>query len=183
MCRCEEGFWAAEGAQAEVSPVFETVEHALHNVARLVEFGVIVELHLAVFARRDAGGCLPLGQPGTQVIGVVPTVSDDGTALANIGLKTLARLRNIGSIARSQPQMNRASGPVANQMQFRIQSPFGFADPAPVAGVFFTPFAAIRCVLTWLASIISVDKSAVSRAKAAKIRSKTPACAQRFQRL
>lgn len=180
---CQEGFRAAEGAQAELSPVFEAIEHALHNVARFVEFDVIFELYLAVLSRGDAGGCLDLSEPIAQVICVMATVCNDCASFGDIWLKALTRMRNIGSVACCQMQMNRASSPITNQMQLRIQSAFGFVDAAPVAVVFLTPLAAIRWVLTWLASIMSVDNSAVSRASAANTRAKTPASDHLFQRL
>ncbi len=76
--------------------------------------------------------------------------------------------------------MNRATAAIAQQMQFTplgtlrtemlcravVPPAFGFADAAPVACVFLTPLAAIRCVLTWLAS----------RANASKIRYAFAAC-------
>ena len=131
-----------------MSPVLEAVEHAFHDIAGFVEVGVVVELHFAVFAGRDAGDCVRLAQPIAQMIGVVSTISNDGAALVHVALKALARLRNIRPIARRQPQMNRVSRPIADQVQLRIQTAFGFADAAPVAFVFLTPLAAIRWVLT-----------------------------------
>ena len=44
-------------------PILEPVEHALDDVARFVEFRVVFELHFAVLAGRDAGGCLGFRQP------------------------------------------------------------------------------------------------------------------------
>ena len=38
-------------AQAELPPIFDAVEHALDDVAGFVEFGVVLELYLAVPAR------------------------------------------------------------------------------------------------------------------------------------
>ena len=99
MCRCEECFWASEGAQAELSPVFETVEHALHDVAGFVEFGVVFELDLAVLAGRDAGNSLSVCQPIAQMIGVIAAISDDSATLADIWFKTLSCLRNIRPVA------------------------------------------------------------------------------------
>jgi len=183
VCCGEEGFRAAECAQAELSPVLDTIEHALDNVARFVEFGVVFELHLAVLAGRDAGGCLGLVQPVAQVIGVIATVRDNGAPFRDIWFKALARLGNIGSVSRCQPQVNRATAAIADQMQFAVQPAFGLADAPSARRVFLTPLAAIRWALTWLASIISVERSAASRASASKIRSKTPASDQRFQRL
>ena len=80
------------------------------------------------------------------------TVRDIGATFCDIWLKALACLGNIGPVSRSQPQVNRVSAAIANQMQFAIQSAFGLADAPSAAFVFLIPFAAIRCVLTWLAS-------------------------------
>ena len=63
VCCCEECFWAAECAQAELAPVFEAIEYAFDDVARFVEVGVVFELHFAVFAGRNAGGRAGLVQP------------------------------------------------------------------------------------------------------------------------
>lgn len=97
-------------------PVFETVEHALYDVAGLVEVDIVFELHFAVLAGRNAGNSFSVFQPIAQVIGVISAISDDVATLADIGFKTLSCLGNIRPIARSQPEMNRASGAVANQM-------------------------------------------------------------------
>ena len=85
-----------------MSPVLETIEHALHDVARFVEFSVVLELNLAVFAGRDAGDCFCFVQPIAQVVGIVAMVGDDGAIFGDIGLKTLPCLRNIRPIARCQ---------------------------------------------------------------------------------
>ena len=47
MCRCGESFWASKCPQAELSPVFEAIEHALYDVACFIEVGVVFERHLA----------------------------------------------------------------------------------------------------------------------------------------
>ena len=48
---------ASECTQAELPPVFQTVEHAFDDVARFIEFGVIFEQHFAILARWNAGDC------------------------------------------------------------------------------------------------------------------------------
>ena len=63
-------------------------------------------------------------------------------------------------MARRQVQVNGPATAIADQMPLRIQPAFGLAGAPPARGVFFTPFAAIRCVLIWRASIISVDRPA-----------------------
>ena len=75
-----------------MSPVFETIEHALHDVARFIEIYVIFELHLAVVSGWDAGSGLGLVQPVAQVIGVIATVRDNGATFGDIWFKALARL-------------------------------------------------------------------------------------------
>lgn len=163
-----------------MAPVLHPIEHALHNVAGLVELGVVFELHLSVLARRDAGRGLDVVQPVAQVDCVISPVRDDGGSLADIPFKALTCLRNIGSIARRQMQMDRAAMPVADQMKLAVQPALGLADGPPTAFVFLTPFAAMRWVLMWLASIIRVPRSVPSRARASKIRSNTPASDQRL---
>lgn len=79
MCCCEESFGASERAQAELSPIFQTIKHALDDIARFVEIGVIFELNFAVFAGRYAGFCLCFVEPFTQVVCVIPAVCNDGT--------------------------------------------------------------------------------------------------------
>lgn len=180
MCCCEESFRAAEGAQRELSPVFEAIEHALDNVAGFVEIGVVFELHLAVFAGWDAGHSAGFGNPVAQVICVVSTICDDSAAFLHIRFKALTCLRNIGAVACREMQVNRAPLTVADKVQLAVQPAFCAADGPPAALFFLTPLAAIRWVLTWLASIISVSGSAPSRARASKIRSKTPASDQRL---
>ncbi len=180
MCCGEEGIGASEGAQTELPPVFEPIEHTLDDVAAFVEVCVVVELDLAVFARWDEGCGLCFIEQFTQLIGVIAAIRNDAAAFGNIRLKALTCLSNIGLVACCQMQVNRTALTIADQVQLRIQSAFGLADAAPVTGVFLTPLAAIRCALTWLASIISVDRSAFSRASASKIRSKTPASDQRL---
>ena len=58
MSSGEEGFWASERAQAELSPVLEAVEHAFDDVSGFVELSVIFDLDLAVLSWRDARDCL-----------------------------------------------------------------------------------------------------------------------------
>ena len=180
MCCCEESFWTSEGAQAELPPILETVEHALDDVAGFVEIFVIFELHLAVLARRDARGGFDVHKPVAQMVRVVSAVGNDGGAFADIGGKALPGLGDIRSVSRRQVQVNRATLTVAHQMQFRVQPAFGLADLPAVAFVFLTPLAAMRWVLTGLASIISVEKSAFSRARVSNTRSKTPTSDQRL---
>jgi len=95
----EECFWASESAQAKLSPVFQPVEHALHDVARFVEFGVVVELHLVVLAGRNAGGCFRLIQRIAQVVGIVYAVCNDRASLPDIRLKALVYLGNVYPIS------------------------------------------------------------------------------------
>ena len=129
---------------------FETIEHAPYHcpagyfgtkyperdVSRFIEFGVVFELYLAVLSGRDAGGCFGLIEPVVQMIGVIATVRDHGAPIRDIWLKALVRLGNIGSVSGSQPQVNRATAAIADQMQLAVQPAFGLADAAPFAGVF-----------------------------------------------
>ena len=95
-------------------------------------------------------------------------------------LKAVTGLSDIRPVARCQVQMDRAALAITHQMQFGIQAAPGLADGSPLAVVFFTPLAAIRWVLMWLVSIISVLRSAPSPAKALNMRSNTPASDQRL---
>ena len=144
---CEEGFGASEGPQTELSPIFQPVEHAFDDVPRFVECGVVFDLNFAVLSRRDARDCLGVCQPIAQMICVIAAICDNCAAFSDIGFKALACLRNIRSVTCRQAKMNRATATIAYQMQLGIQPAFGFADAASFACVFFTPFAAIRCVL------------------------------------
>ncbi len=163
-----------------MAPVLDPVEHALDNVSGLIDVLVVFELDLAVLARRDTGFGLGLDEPVAQVVCIISSVCNDGASFGDIRLKTLTGLRNIGPVSRSNVQMNWAAMTIADQVQLRIQPAFCLADIPPLAGVFLTPLAAIRCALTWLASIISVDGSVPSRTRASNIRSKTPASDQRL---
>ena len=183
MCSGQESAVTSECTQAELAPIFEAVEHSLDDVACFVKFSVVFILHFAVFSGWDAGCGFCLRAPIAQVVCVIATICDDGALLADIGLKTLACPGNICPVASCQVQMHWSTATIANQMQLGIQTTFGLPDAAPVARVFLTPLAAIRWALRWLASIMSLDRSAVSRASVSKIRSKTPASEQPFQRL
>ena len=92
MCGGEESLGTAEDSKGELALIPDAVEHAFDDVACFIEFGVIFELHLAVFTGRDAGCCFDLEQPVTQMIGVVSTVGNDGAAFANMTLKAVAGL-------------------------------------------------------------------------------------------
>ena len=176
----QEGFRAPEGSQGQRTPVFDTIETALYKVTRLVEqFGVAI-LCLAVFTGRYAGLYLAFSQPVAQVIRVVPPIGDDCCAFANNRLKALFGMRYIGLVASRKRDAQRPATSVTNQMQLAVQPALCMADCPPVTGVFFTPLAAIRWVLTWVASIIRVWKSAFSCASVSNIRSKTPAVDQRL---
>jgi len=61
-------------------------------------------------------------------------------------------MRYIGFIVAGNRDTDRPARPVTNQMQLTIQPAFGQPYRPPVTGVFFTPFAAIRWVLTCVAS-------------------------------
>ncbi len=161
-------------------PVLEPIEHAFDDVAGLVKRGVVFEPNLAVSARRDAGGRADAGQPLAQVIGVVSPVGDDGGTLTDMTFKALTRLGNLSPIARGDVQTDRLARPVTDQMQLRVQPAFCPPDRPPVAGVFLIPPAAIRWALMWLASIISVERSARSAARASNICPNTPASDQRL---
>ena len=129
-------------------PVLEPIEHAFDDVAGLVKRSVVFALRLAVSARRDAGGRADAGQPLAQVIGVVSPVGDDGGTLTDMTFKALTCLGNLSPIARGDVQTDRLARPVADQMQLRVQPASGASDRPPVAGVFLTPPAAMRWVLT-----------------------------------
>ena len=161
-------------------PVFEAVEHALDDVAGLVKRGVVFEPNLAVFARRDAGCRADAGQPLAQVVRVIPAICDDGVTLTDMAIKALTCLGNVGAVARGDVQTDRPARPVADQMQLRVQPASGASDRPPGAGVFLTPPAAMRWALMWLASIISVERSARSAARASNICPNTPASDQRL---
>ena len=134
MCGWQECFRASHCAQGELPPVFDAVEHTLDNVSGFVEFGVVFEVYLAVPARWDTG------------FGIVATICDHSCAFAHIWLKALTRLGDIGAIARGQMSMDRAPLAVAYRMRLGVQPAFGLAVGAPVALVFLTPLAAMRCV-------------------------------------
>ncbi len=161
-------------------PVFEAVEHALDDVAGLVKRGVVFEPNLAVFARRDAGCRADAGQPLAQVVRVIPAICDDGGTLTDMTFKALTRLGNLSPIARGDVQTDRLARPIADQVQLRVQPAFRPPDCPSVAGVFLIPPAAIRWALIWLASIIRVERSARSAARASNIRPNTPASDQRL---
>ena len=180
MCRCEKGFRAAECTQRQLPPVFEAIEHALDNVSGFAEIRVVFELHLAVFAGWDAGHSAGFGKPVAQMICVIATICDDSASFLHIRFKALTCLCNISPVTCREMQVNRAPLTVADKVQLAVQPAFCAADGPPAAVVFLTPLAAIRWVLTWLASIISVSGSAPPRARASKIRSKTPASDQRL---
>ena len=79
-------------APAELPPVFDAVERALADGSGFVEFGVVLELYLAVPARWDTGPSLGLPKPIAQVVGIVATICDHSCAFAHIWLKALTRL-------------------------------------------------------------------------------------------
>ena len=133
---CEEGLGASEGAQAELPPVFETIEHAFDDVAGLIERGIVFELDLAVLSRRDAGRRAGLSQPVAQVVGIVTAIGDDRRAPGDIRCKALMRLSNIGPVSCRQAQMDGETPAIADQTQLAVQPAFGFANGSPVAGVF-----------------------------------------------
>jgi hypothetical protein len=56
----EEGVGTAVIAHGDTPPVFEMAEHVLDFVAFFVEFFIIQDAALAVFARRDTGEATPL---------------------------------------------------------------------------------------------------------------------------
>lgn len=180
MCCCEEGFGRAECAKRSLAPVLQAVEHALDDVACLVELRVVVDLDLAVLARRDAGGRAGLRQPVAQVVRIISAIRNNCDTLADERLKALAGLRNIGPVACRERDRQGSALAVTDEVQLGVQPASGLADGAAFAGVFFTPLAAIRCVLTWLASIISTEVSAPSRASVSNICAKTPASDQRL---
>lgn len=179
MCGCEECFFCAEGSQGQLTPVFQSSEHAFDDVAGFVEPGVVFILNSPVPARRDAGVCSDLCQPVAQVVRVVAAVGNDGYPSCGIRLKALTGLRNIGPVACRHVQVNRAAMTIADQMQLAVQPAFRSPDRPVATTPFCAPFAAIRWALTWLASIISTERSAASVARVVKIRSNTPAPAQR----
>ncbi len=123
---------------------------------------------------------LVAGFQGARSVGVVSTVGDDSASLDDIWRKALSCLCNIGAVACCQTQANRPARAITDQMRFRVQTTLGLADSAPAGGVFLTPLAAIRWVLTWLASIIRGERLALSRARVLNARSNTPASDRRL---
>ena len=117
MRGCEEGFRASKSAQAELSPVFETVEHAFDDVAAFGEAGVVFELNLAVLSRRNTDDGFGLFQPLAQMICVISPVRNNLGSLFDVWLKTLPCLRNVSSVARCQMYVNRPASPIADEVE------------------------------------------------------------------
>ena len=90
------------------------------------------------------------------MIRIISAVGNDSRTFANDRFKALFCMGYIGFIPAGYGDPDRLARPVTHQMQLRIQPAFGQPDGAPFASVFFTPFAAIRWVLTWVASSMSV---------------------------
>ena len=128
----EESLRTSEGSKQEPAPILDAVEHAFDNVACFIEFGVVFELHLAVFAEWNAGWRFDLEQPVAQVIGIVSAIGNDCKVLANMTLKAVTGLGNIGPVARRQVQMDRMALTIAHQMQFGIQPALSLADDPPL---------------------------------------------------
>ena len=115
-----------------------------------------------------------------QVVRIIAAIRDDGCSFADIWFKALASLRNIGPVTCGEAETNGFAAPITDQMQLAVQPAFCLTNGPPAPFVFLTPFAAVRWVLLWLASIMRVERSALSRARVSNTLLKTPASDQRL---
>ena len=117
----QEGFRTPEGSQGQRTPVFDTIETALDEIAGFVEGFRIPGLLLAVFTGRDTGFGLAFAQPFTEVIRVIPAIGNHCCAFANNRLKALSCMGNVRFITSRNSDANWPTGTVTNQMQLAVQ--------------------------------------------------------------
>src|SRR5665647_1766916 len=167
-------------AGCDASPIFEAAEHALDDVALLVDRAVIFVLDLAVLAGRNDGLGATLGQPFPQCLAIVPLVSDEfrrGWHRSDAELRDLA----IVHVSGRQEQDAGAALLVADGMELRVSSAFRAADTMSQGPPFPPP--AQRWTLIQLLSINSRPGTSAAPANALNMPSQMPRSDQRTNRL
>jgi len=172
---------AAVVSCSDASPVFEPAEHALDTVALLVEFSVVGDRRFAVRSARDAGLDLEIGQGFAKPVAVIALVGDQDAGVRQVGQHGRSP-PIVAHLAFGEQQDQRLAVGVADRMQFRVQAALGAPDTTGNSP-FLSRLAAVRWAFRCVASIITVSVAALSPARVAKIRSKTPIRLQRMKRL
>ena len=108
-------------------PVLEPAEHSLDEVSLFVEFGVVVDGLLAVFAARDARRDVAFAQRLAEPIAVVAPVGDQDVGIRQCGQDGRSPAI-VADLAFGQQQYQGLAVGVAHCMQFRVQAALGAPD-------------------------------------------------------
>lgn len=132
-------------------PVFEFAKHVFNFVALFVEFFIVLMLHLAVLAGRNAG-CNPfVDQLYTEPVAVISPVGQQMLAVWQ-SLDDQSRSFVITHLPLGQEHDDGPARSITNGMKLGIQTAFGSTDTAGNSP-FLSRLAAVRCALRCVASI------------------------------
>lgn len=175
-----EVFDVAIEAGCDAPPVLEAAEHALDDVALLVDGAVVIILELAVFARRDDGLGASSNQPFPQSLAVIALVGDEVGGRRH-RFDTEPCDLAIVNVSGRQEQDAGSSFLVADRVELGISSAFRAADTMSQGPPFAPP--AQRWTLIQLLSMNSRSGASPAPASALKMPSQMPRSDQRTKRL
>ena len=177
----DEGVCASVVASGDAAPFLEPSEHAFDGVPLPVEFGVAGDGFHAAGAAGDAGCDAASGEGAAEAVAVIALVADRGVGVGQDG-EHGSGAAIIADLAFGQQQDQGLAVCVADRVELRVEPAPGAADTARKSP-FLSRLAAVRCAFRWVASIDTVPVASLSAARAAKMRSNTPAPLHRTKRL
>ncbi len=142
---------AAIISRCYASPVFEFSKHVFDFVALFVERFVVFMLHLAVSARRDAGGNSFADQLLSKPVAIISPICQQMLAIWQ-RFDNQPRPFVIAHLPLGQQHDNGPTCSITHGMKLGVQASFCLTDTAGNIP-FFSRLAAVRCALRCVVSI------------------------------
>jgi hypothetical protein len=132
-------------AGCDAPPVLDPSEDVFDLAALAVEFGVVVILHFAVLARRDARGDALRGERGAEPVAVIAFVSEQFLGAGKRGKQQCSAFV-VAHLTFGQEHHDRPAQSVADGMELRVQAALGAPDTSGKSPP-FNRLAAVRWAL------------------------------------
>ena len=184
-CACEcgtgsEGFDVSAVASAEAAELFEPIEAAFDEVSLFIQGSVIASGLLPMPPRRDHGDRAQRLNRGDDLGRIVALVCD--YSLGSLSFEQADCLSVFSGLSSRNAEGYWQAGFVGQKVDLGAQSTSGTPQSLIFGAPFLRPVAACWCARTMVESIIRYWFF-LSATKSAKMRSQTPARAQRMNRV
>jgi hypothetical protein len=120
---------AAVISGGDAAPVLEPAEHALDQIALLVDLGIVYDRHLAVLASGNAGRDVQTGQSLAEPVAVVTLVGDQDLGVRQ-RLQDGSGAAIVADLALGEQQDQWLALAVTDGVQLGVQAALGPSDAA-----------------------------------------------------